>query len=107
MVSQAQSALKALSPDEKMDRRFDAWLAAEGISFASKEAERDYKARVKRFADAIRLKKPDRVPLNPSFGGFAAGYYGYTEKDMMYDADKSADVALRSTVEFPCDGKMG
>ncbi|HLB28490.1 MAG TPA: uroporphyrinogen decarboxylase family protein, partial [Dehalococcoidales bacterium] len=107
MVSQAQSAWKALSPDEKMDRRFDAWLAAEGISFASKEAERDYKARVKRFADAIRLKKPDRVPLNPSFGGFAAGYYGYTEKDMMYDAEKSADVALRATIDFPTDAKSG
>ena len=98
---------KALSPDEKMKWRFDAWLAAKNIKFVSGEAEKEYKARVRRFSDAMMLKKPDRVPINPSFGGFFTGYYGYTERDVMYDADKAADAALRGTVEFPTDGKMG
>ena len=65
----AEKDWKTLTPDEKLDRRFTAWLAAGGINFASAQAERDYEARAKRFADAIRLKKPDRVSLNPSFGG--------------------------------------
>ena len=111
MVLQTQQTVtewKSLTPEQKLERRFQAWLAAaDSIKFASPQAEKDYRARAKRFADAVRLKIPDRVPLNPSFGGFAAGYYGYTEQDMMYDADKVADVALRSTLEFPTDGKMG
>ena len=73
MVSQAQTTAaewKTLKPDEKLERRFQVWLAAaDSIKFASPQAEKDYKARAKRFADAIRLRIPDRVPLNPSFGG--------------------------------------
>ena len=104
----AEKDWKTLTAGEKSEKRFDAWLAAGGIKFASPQAEKDYKARAKRFADAIRLRKPDRVPLNPSFGGgFAAAYYGYTEQELMYDADKAADVALKGTLEFQTDGKMG
>ena len=98
---------KALTPDEKLEKRLAAWSEAAGIKFASRQAEKDYKARVKRFTDAMTLKKPDRIPINPSFGGFFVGYYGYTERDVMYDAEKAADVALRGTVEFPTDGKIG
>jgi uroporphyrinogen-III decarboxylase len=96
-----------LTADEKLDRRLDAWAAASGIRFASGRAEGEYKARVKRFTDAIRLKQPDRVPLSPIYGGFFTGYYGYTERDVMYDADKAAEVALRAAVDFPTDGKLG
>lgn len=99
---------KALTADEKITKRFDSWLAAGGIKFASAQAEKDYKMRAKRFADAMRLKKPDRVPLNPSFGGgFAAAYYGYTEQELMYAPEKAADIALKGTLEFQTDGKMG
>lgn len=109
MVTQEQvgsASWKKLTPDEKMEKRLAAWAAADGIKFASSQAEKDYKARVKRFVDVMKLKKPDRVPINPSFGGFAIGYYGYTEKEVIYDADKAADVALRGNVEFATDGKM-
>ncbi|MEK7353889.1 MAG: uroporphyrinogen decarboxylase, partial [Chloroflexota bacterium] len=106
MANKAEESWKTLTPDEKLQRRFQAWLAADGINFVSPDAARDYKARAKRFADAMQLKKPDRVPINPSFGGFAAGYFGYTEREVMYDADKAADVALRGTLEFQTDGKM-
>jgi hypothetical protein len=53
------------------------------------------------------LKKPDRVPISPIYGGFFIGYYGYTEREVMYDAEKAADVALRAALEFTTDGKMG
>ncbi|MBI2847869.1 MAG: uroporphyrinogen decarboxylase [Chloroflexi bacterium] len=107
MVATTEKPWKTLTSDEKMEKRFAAWLAAEGIKFSSPETEKEYKARARRYADAIHLKVPDRVPINPSFGGFFVGYYGYTERDVMYDAEKAADVALRGTVEFPTDGKMG
>jgi len=105
-IKTAEKPWKSLTPDEKLQRRFQAWLAADGIAFASADAKKEYKARAQRFADAMQLKKPDRVPINPSFGGFCTGYYGYSERDVMYDADKAADVALRGTLEFPTDGKM-
>lgn len=101
------AAWKALTPEEKLQQRFAAWSAAEGIKFASPEAEREYRARVKRFIDVVNLKEPDRVPISPISGSFAVGYYGYTERDVMYDAEKAADVTLRGTLEFSTDGKMG
>ena len=97
---------ESLTPDEKLQARFNAWNAAEGINFASGQAEEDYKARTKRFTDAMLLKTPDRVPLNPTFGGFITGYYGYTEQEVMYDPDKAADATLRGTQEFVTDGKV-
>lgn len=33
-----------LSPEEKLERRFEAWLSAEGIDFATPEAEEVYRA---------------------------------------------------------------
>ncbi|MFC1948340.1 hypothetical protein ACFLXY_10535, partial [Chloroflexota bacterium] len=97
---------ESLTPDEKLERRIAAWLSADNIEFASVQAEQDYKARVKRYADAILLKIPDRVPIVPNISGFAAAYYGYTSKDMMYDVNKAADVAIRGTQEFQIDTRI-
>ncbi len=94
-----------LTPDEKLDRRLQAWLSPPGINFASPEAEAGYKARVTRLTNAILLRKPDRVPVTPHLGEFAAAYCGYTEKDMWYDADKVIEVATRCTLELDFDAK--
>lgn len=102
-----EKSWEKLTPDEKLERRFDAWNAAKGINFTSKQAEEEYKARTGRFTDAMQLRKPDRVPISPMFGGFTAGYYGYTEQEIMYDAEKAADATLRGTLEFQIDGKIG
>jgi uroporphyrinogen-III decarboxylase len=102
----AEKSWDTLTPDEKLERRFDVWNAAEGINFTSKQAEEAYKARTKRFTDAMLLKKPDRVPISIHFGEFIIGYYGYTEQEVMYDAEKAADVTLRGTLEFQTDGKI-
>ncbi len=102
----AEKSWETLTPDEKLERRFDAWNAAEGINFTSQQAEEDYRARTRRITDAMQMRKPDRVPISPSFGGFITGYYGYSEREVMYDAEKAADATLRGTQEFQCDGKM-
>lgn len=94
-----------LTPDEKLERRLQAWLSPPGLNFASPEAEAGYKARVTRLIDAIQLRKPDRVPVTPHLGEFAAAYCGYTEKDMWYDADKAIEVATRCTLELDFDAK--
>ncbi|MEE8419805.1 MAG: hypothetical protein V3S02_06815, partial [Dehalococcoidales bacterium] len=97
---------KELSADEKMERRIEAWLSPADINFASARAEADYKARVSRIVDAIQMKKnPDRVPVSPFLGEYAAAYCGYTQKDVMYDVDKAIEVATRCTLEFDFDAK--
>jgi hypothetical protein len=101
-----EKSWQSLTPDEKLERRIAAWLSAEGIEFASAQTETDYKARAKRYADAMCLKVPDRVPVVANLSGFAAAYYGYTSKDMMYDAGKAADVTVRATLEFQVDTKI-
>lgn len=98
-----------LTPDQKLEQRFAAWLSPAKVKFASLEAEAEYKARVTRIIDAIQLKKtPDRVPVLPrlSLSGFPAAYCGYTAKDMMYDAEKIIDVATRCTLELQFDSKI-
>ena len=94
-----------LTWQEKREKRFAAWLAADSIKFASPDAEASYKRRVKRIVDAIKLKKPDCVPTTPFLGEYVAAYAGYTQKDMMYDVDKSIDAANRCTLEFDFDAK--
>ncbi|MEK7354196.1 MAG: uroporphyrinogen decarboxylase family protein, partial [Chloroflexota bacterium] len=94
---------KEMTPDEKLQKRIDAWLA-EPINFVSAQAEADYKARINRFLDAVTLRKiPDRVPVMPGLGAFAQHYYGYTQKDMMYDPDKANEVSMKATLEFQID----
>jgi hypothetical protein len=101
-----EKSWQSLTPDEKLERRLAAWLSADGIEFASNQAEKDYKARAKRYAEAMLLKVPDRVPVVSNLSGFAAAYYGYTAKDIMYDVDKAVDVTLRATQEFQLDTKV-
>lgn len=98
---------QSLTPDEKLERRFAAWLSASGIDFATPEAELDHKSRTKRYAKVVQLQGiPDRVPVLSNLGGFAAAYYGYTAKDMMYDVNKVIDVMTRATLEFQVDTKI-
>lgn len=101
-----EKSWQEMTPDEKLQKRIDAWLAAP-INFVSAQAEADYKARIDRFLDAVTLRKvPDRVPVMPNLGGFAQHYYGYTQKDMMYDPDKVNDVSMRATLEFQVDTQI-
>ena len=97
---------QTLTPEQKLEKRIQAWLSPEGVQFDSPQAEADYKARAGRLMDAMLMKKPDRVPIVPSLGGLAAAYCGYTQRDMMYDVDKAIEVSRRCTLEFQFDTKI-
>jgi len=100
-----EKAWEELTPEEKRERRFSAWLNAPGTEFASPEAGAGYHGRVRRLIAAIKLEKPDRVPVTPFLGEFVASYAGYTQKDITYDVDKAIDAANRCTLELDFDAK--
>lgn len=103
-----QKSWQDLTPDEKLEKRLEAWLSPADIRFISPEAEADYKARATRLMNAFLLRgTPDRVPVTPSLGGLAAAYCGYTHKDIMYDADKNVEVATKCTKDFQFDTAVG
>lgn len=56
-----------------------------------------YQQKLNRIDDAVRLKKPDRVPVILEFGYFVARYAGITYQDLIYDPLKCV-AAYRKTV---------
>jgi uroporphyrinogen-III decarboxylase len=91
---------KELTPTQKREERFKRWLAAPGIKFKSKEAEKLYQTRVTRFIKTIKLEEPDRVPCNLPVGYFPAYYAGYDLKTVMYDYEKQRDAWLKFMHDF-------
>ena len=83
---------------DKVDDMLELWCSAPGIEFVNAEAEQAYKKRVKRIADVIQMKVPDRVPVVLSFGFFYAKYAGITAKEAHYDYDKWR-IAVKKTVK--------
>ncbi len=62
-----------------------------------------YEARVKRFHDAIRLERPDRVPIGSVLAYFFYRYAGLTIKDAMYDYKKAADAVQAAMKKLQWD----
>ncbi len=77
----------SLSPDEKMEKRFEIWMNPEGVEFTP-EAKQAFTERTRIIKDAVDLKTPDRVPICPMIGFFPAFYAGITAEEAMYDYDK-------------------
>lgn len=77
-----------LTPDERMEARFQKWLSPENVQFATPEAESAYKERIQMFKDVVQLKKPLRVPVCPNIGFYPFVYAGVTPKEAMYDYEK-------------------
>lgn len=92
-----------LSPQEKREARFAAWMATEGREFTSPEAEAAYKRRTQRIKDVIDLKKPDRVPITPFVGGYFAKFGGITPYEVMYDYEKYTAAWHKFNKEFKPD----
>src|SRR3974390_2741810 len=95
-----EKKFESLSPQEKMDARLGAWLAAENIQFVNPQARDKYRERVQRLIDVIRLGKPDRVPVAPRMSFFPAIYGGMTLEEAMYDYAKTAEVWQKYAIEF-------
>ena len=92
-----------LTPKEKQAARINSWVSAE-IEFANPEAERGYRQRAQMIADAMQLKKPERVPILPWFSTYPAQYAGITVEEAMYDYEKLGAAWKRFNRDFMLDG---
>jgi uroporphyrinogen-III decarboxylase len=88
---------------DKTQEQLELWCSAPGIEFASKEAKNAYKKRAKRIADAIQLKKPDRVPLVPMWEYFYARYSNVSCYDAVYNTDIARWATKKTITELEPD----
>jgi hypothetical protein len=91
-----------LTWQEKREERFKRWLSPD-VKFASPEAERLYKERVTRFTKAIKLEKPDRVPVIIPVQFFPSVYAGYNLGTVMHDYGKLKEAWLKFLHDFEAD----
>jgi hypothetical protein len=89
--------------EQRRERRFQKWLAAPGVEFASDAVRQEYQARVQSLIDAITLKKPARVPVSVWSGFYVAKYSGLTAREAMYEPQKMAAALTRYHEDFRPD----
>jgi uroporphyrinogen-III decarboxylase len=87
----------------KREQRFQRWLSAPGIRFASPAAEQGYHARLTRIIRAIRVQEPDRVPCLLPAGQFPASYAGITVRTAMYDYEEMKRAWRKFLYDFDGD----
>ncbi len=90
----------------KIQENLESWCSP-SLEFPNNKVDQEYRERTRRIADAILLKKPDRIPLIPMWEFFYAKYAGYTCEEMMYDVKKAEDAVLRTVTELRPDGFQG
>jgi uroporphyrinogen-III decarboxylase len=96
-----------MTTDEKYQSLVQRWLSPANVKYVSPKAEKEYKARVQRFLDAINLKEPDRVPCFPMMGFFGAYYGGITPRQAMYDYEKLFNSYRKMILDFQPDAHGG
>lgn len=69
-----------------------------------KTTEQLYQERNKRINDAIRLKIPDRVPVEMSFGYFPARYMKMPTSVVYYEPDRWLAAVKQTVIDFEPDG---
>lgn len=67
------------------------------------DAKVAYDARWKRILDCVALKQADRMPVAMYATFWLARYGGITNKELMYDYEKTAAIAERAVLEFEPD----
>lgn len=93
-----------MTPAEKREARFETWLAAEGVTFQSAEAEASYKGNIQRLKDAVLMEKaPDRVPVLIMGTFMQADLYGVTPEECMYDYGKLISAHKRFLQDYQPD----
>jgi hypothetical protein len=102
-----QTAQKPPTAKEKYEARWAEFARAEGVQFATPEAERNYRAHVLMFKDAVELRKPARVPVCPNIGFYPFAYAGVTAEQAMYDYDKLAFALQKYHADFLPDSLAG
>ncbi len=94
------AAQTRMTPDEKREALFAAWMSTEGKPFASPEVAQTYQRRVQRIKDILQRKKPDQVPSMLLIGAFMAEYAGISQADIMYDYVKGPEAVLKFHQDF-------
>lgn len=85
-----------MTPAERLDFRLAVWASTEGKEFATPEIKAKFEERTQRFIDVLKLRQPDRVPVQLVAAGAVPEHAGVTRGDMMYDYEK----AIAATVKF-------
>jgi len=104
-----QSTLSApLSANEKRDQRFKRWLNPE-VAFSNPEAKHLYQARVSRIIDAIRMKEPDRVPVQIPAASYVPYHAGSDLKTFMnnYGVIRKAWMKFHSDFDIDASDPVG
>jgi len=96
-----------LDRKQKRELRLNHWMSAPGIKFLNKDAEKGYKARCLRLAQAAKMEIPDRVPCMIPTGWFPAYNAGVTLKSVMYDPELMKKVWLKFVDEYDSDSFDG
>jgi len=98
---------KEMTPDERLRKRLDDYVAMPGFEFASVEAEALYRERATLIREAFEMQEPARVPVFPAEGFFPIYHAGFTIRDALYDYDKFAQAILGYYTEFQPDAWSG
>jgi hypothetical protein len=99
-------AWSQLSPDEKLERRFAAFVEP-GLEFVSPVAAAEYRARATRLRKAFLLEgEPDRVPVSVLTGYYPATRMGLTPFDVTQDYGKAAEAWLQCNLDLQADSLM-
>lgn len=88
---------------ERRERRFERWRSAPDVQFASDSAKKEYQDRAQLLIDAVKLKKPARVPVATSVGFYVGKYSGLTKKESMYEYEKMAAAITKYHEDFRPD----
>ncbi|MGZ8396360.1 MAG: hypothetical protein ACXW3X_07310 [Rhodoplanes sp.] len=67
------------------------------------EAKAAYDARWKRVMDCVALRQPDRMPTTMMATFWLARYGGISYRQLMYDYEKTKEIAERAILEFEPD----
>lgn len=89
--------------EQRRERRFQRWLSARGVQFADESVAERYRERIRSLFDAIRLKKPGRLPVSVNAHFYVAEHGGVTKKEAMYDYEKMAEALVKFHEDFGPD----
>jgi hypothetical protein len=73
----------------------------------SKDMQKLYAERLKRYVAAMRNEKPDKIPIRPFVAEFTAKYAGYTCQEVVHDYKKAFDAARKCAADFDWDAVVG
>jgi len=74
---------------------------------AGKTAEQNFAERFQRFQDAMKLKKPDRIPIQLDMSYLLAEMYGVTRQEQHENAEKEMEMLEKAALHFQPDCILG